>query len=140
MDATDQYFGTATPVTLNVEASFTADSVDRRGRSLWRVGVFASGNEDGSGPRVDEVYQTLDDRTSSQTKKGTPLELNAIDTNFEIGSVGCTPETSYVCVEFAKSDTPNPDFTLNFDSDLTSQLGNSLIKCKSQECYASKYQ
>ncbi|PIK42191.1 hypothetical protein BSL78_20956 [Apostichopus japonicus] len=138
MEAQDPNFGTATPVTMDVDVSFTQDSVDRKGENMWRVGVFASANEDGSGPRIDQVYQTLDEAGASTAKKGSNLELADVSTNFEIGTVGCTPESSYVCVEFAKVDNPDPDFTLGIESGLVSESGDSLIKCKPQKCYPSK--
>ncbi|KAJ8019767.1 hypothetical protein HOLleu_41489 [Holothuria leucospilota] len=137
IEAEDPVFGQTTPVTLDVDVRFDPESANKKGEGLWRVGLFGSANEDGSGARFSEISQTLTEDEASTPKKGIKLPIEGIEADFEIGSIGCIEEASYVCVEFAQGDNPDPPFTMTIE--YARQGGaelDSMILCKPQECSA----
>ncbi|XP_072044610.1 uncharacterized protein [Amphiura filiformis] len=93
-------------VNLNVKISDRGQGVE--GTGLWKVGMWVSANDDGSGERVGYKEQVL-----SNTIRRPPLfgGFEAIFPDIEYALDGtnatCTQMT-YLCVEFGKGDAPVP--------------------------------
>lgn len=105
MNAPNPIPGQPTPVDIDIEALFTPTSRSLEGDGLWRLAMFGSDNPRGSGPRIGEQTQVMDEIQASTTfTPGQPLDVDGITTNFDIGSVGCTDELTHVCVEFTRGD------------------------------------
>lgn len=96
------------------------------GSSLWRVGLYLSGERDGGGVRHQYVRQILDDyETSRELTVSSPLIFDLI-TNFNMEGVGCG-DKRYVCLEFAKGDRPRPNFNLPI-------VNNHFVECHLYRC------
>lgn len=97
-----------------------------RGRGLWRVGVFGSRNQDGSGQRRNEVPDILSDSAASTPLiPGRDLVLPA-NYDLNLQGIGTGEDFPYFCMEFAKGDSPNPDFELPI-------TGGSIVSCSSMQ-------
>ncbi|XP_072173532.1 uncharacterized protein [Diadema setosum] len=128
-DVGDAPFGQPSPLTLTADVNFDPESPDVNGLGLWELGVFAAREPDGSGPRRDEIRQTLDPFNEAKPlEEGGPLEFDGIKTNFPIDELGCD-DYRYLCVEFRKGQRPSPDFKFE-----TATEGDTIISCKEQEC------
>ncbi|XP_071822533.1 uncharacterized protein [Apostichopus japonicus] len=125
-----------TDVTLNVTVNLREDTRDISGARLWRLGLFGSMSQNGTGQKFDEVYQVLSDEGMSKPViNQMPVEFGTFTTQFEIGTIGCVEGLDYVCIELTKNADPEPDYVMlierngGFDA-------KSLVSCKPQECSA----
>ncbi|KAJ8019980.1 hypothetical protein HOLleu_41785 [Holothuria leucospilota] len=124
--------GRATPISLNVSLPFKNTSTPFEGEGLWRVGIFGSNSPTGKQKRFKEVRQILSlNETNLPSRRNVPFVANDIITNFDTGSIGCHKDISYICVEFARGDSPTPGYNFVTDDD-----EDSVISCKEQECIA----
>lgn len=127
-----------TAVTLDVDMTLREDTRDISGDRLWRLGLFGSTSQNGTGPKYDEVYQVLTEEAMSKSViDGRPVEFGTMDTQFEIGTIGCVEGLDYVCIELAKNTDPEPDYVMLIEEN-GSFDAKSLVSCKEQECFASK--
>nr|XP_054751416.1 collagen alpha-1(I) chain-like [Lytechinus pictus] len=126
----DAPFGQPSPLTIDADVLFDPESPDVAGDGLWQLGVFAANDPTGSGPRRHEVTQTLDPFNQAMPlEEGGPLEFGGIDVpNFPIDDLGCD-EYRWLCIEFKKGVSPNPDFGFT-----TEEGEDSIIKCVEQPC------
>ena len=95
------------PVTLDVSITFLPSSAPISGTGLWRLATYGSKNPNGDGEQIERLEQVL-----SADQQALPL-TNRIDftSQTEIDTdIGCG-EFGYLCFEFAKGASPNPDFT-----------------------------
>lgn len=139
LEAPNPIPGVPTDITIDASALFTPTSRNLEGDDLWRLSIFGSDNGRGSGPRVNENRQILDqDQASTTFTPGEPVDIDGITTEFDVGSVGCTDELTHVCVEFTRGDDPNPEYSFRTVDPL---LGTeeSIISCKELPCGASKF-
>lgn len=128
-DIGDAPFGQPSPLTIDANVLFDPDSPDVAGDGLWQLGVFAAKMPDGTGPRRDEVTQTLDPYNQAlPLEEGGPLDFGSIDVPFPIDELGCD-EYRWLCIEFKRGEAPNPDFGFTTESG-----EDSLISCKEQKC------
>lgn len=115
-------------IDMSVDSLETASGID--GRRMWRVGIFASKRRDGTGPRQSTNYQILN---TFQARKplvaGQRLNIDTIATRFDLDEINCDSGYRYLCLEFAKSMRPLPDFEFT-----TTTGGNTIIRCKEHEC------
>lgn len=104
------------------------------------MGLYGSRTLDGLGDRYGYVPQTLSwPQQGTTLDEGVPLELMDVETDFEIGTVGCN-DFGYLCVEFTGGDDPAPNYFFRKEGATdNSRASNTLIKCKEQECLSSKY-
>lgn len=124
--------GCARKVNVDIWVNFTENTRDLKGEGLWRLGIFGSSNADGFGSRYGEVRQAINEvQATTRLTDARPIMINEIMTDFELGSIGCISEFPYYCVEFAKGDSPNPDYTF-----VTESGDSSLIGCEARECKA----
>ena len=122
-------FGQPSPLSLTADVNFDPESPDVNGQRLWQLGVFAARNADGSGPRRDEITQTLDPFNQAKPLElGGPLEFDNIVTNFPIDDLGCD-DYRYVCVEFKKGSNPAPNFKFE-----TQGPGDTIVSCQEHAC------
>lgn len=131
--------GQPTSVSIDNNVAFRAGNPTLSGMGLWRMGVFGSRNMQGSGDKFGYVAQTLSRPQQSTTlEENDALEVMDAVTDFEIGSIGCN-DYGYVCVEFTGGDAPSPTYFFRVAGAIDStRAANTLVKCKEQECLASK--
>lgn len=122
---------------ITAEVNFRETSRDVAGTNLWRLGMFGSKYDDGSGEKFNYVPQTLDAvEGSMSTVQASDLIFTEATAEFDIAAVGCN-EFRYVCMEFAKGPAPTPDFTLNVvEEEITDKDVKTL--CKRIRCMAGK--
>ncbi|XP_030828655.1 uncharacterized protein LOC575485 isoform X2 [Strongylocentrotus purpuratus] len=122
---------------VNIDASvfFREDNPTLSGNGLWTMGLYGSRTPDGLGDKYGYVPQTLSwPQQGTTLDEGVPLELMDVETDFEIGSVGCN-EFGYVCVEFTGGDNPSPNYFFRKEGATdNSRASNTITKCKEQEC------
>ncbi|XP_030855714.1 alpha-2 collagen isoform X1 [Strongylocentrotus purpuratus] len=118
-------------VRFNVDVSTLPESGGADGDGLWRIGVFGAQNPQGTGPRLDYKRQILTRGQSSTPAEGEgmPLELNALETEFDLSQIGCDSEYRWLCLEFAKGLRASPDFEFEINGG-----GDVIISCKEQPC------
>ncbi|XP_022088426.1 collagen alpha-1(II) chain-like [Acanthaster planci] len=122
--------GRPTPVRFDVDVEPRPSAGSISGENLWRVGLFGSTRPDGRGPRIGPQRQILTrdlssrDLTASQT-----LQLDDINAEFDLTSIGCETEYQYLCLEFAKGLRAEPDFKFQ-----AANGGEVITKCKDQDC------
>lgn len=122
------------PSPLTIDATiFTTDSRQLSGSGLWRLGLYGSGNNNGTGPRLNYTEQVLDARAASTSlPSGYPLSLRSVQTEFDIGSLGCS-EFTHICAEFTQGENPSPEFKFEIS------WGRDVItECIEVECAAGK--
>lgn len=122
-------------VRFNVDVSTLPESGGADGDGLWRIGVFGAQNPQGTGPRLDYKRQILTRGQSSTPAEGEgmPLELNALETEFDLSQIGCDSEYRWLCLEFAKGLRASPDFEFEINGG-----GDVIISCKEQPCRRRK--
>ncbi|XP_030828654.1 uncharacterized protein LOC575485 isoform X1 [Strongylocentrotus purpuratus] len=125
---------------VNIDASvfFREDNPTLSGNGLWTMGLYGSRTPDGLGDKYGYVPQTLSwPQQGTTLDEGVPLELMDVETDFEIGSVGCN-EFGYVCVEFTGGDNPSPNYFFRKEGATdNSRASNTITKCKEQECLSN---
>ena len=120
---------------LNVRVNSLDGGAQVSGNRLWRVGIFGSKNEDGTGARLGYRGQILDRQTASVSlTPGSYLEMTDIPTRFDFTKLGCELDFQFFCVEFGKGYRAEPDFNLRVENRRVS----SLIECKEVECKKGK--
>ena len=132
--------GQETGVSIDSYITFEDDNREVAGTGLWRKGLFGSRNPDGSGERFNYHPQILDapQQALILAENSGMLEVFESTTPFQIGTVGCN-DFGYVCVEFTGGDDPDPLYYFRVvGSTNRYPEENTLVKCKEQECLASK--
>ncbi|XP_063953209.1 uncharacterized protein LOC129257173 isoform X2 [Lytechinus pictus] len=124
-----------TAVNLDATVFFREDNPLLSGDGLWRMGLYGSRTADGSGDRYGYKPQTLSwPQQGTTLEEGVPLGMPDVETDFEIGTVGCN-DFGYVCVEFTGGDNPNPNYFFRKEGATdNSPAQNTLTRCKEQEC------
>ncbi|XP_072174093.1 uncharacterized protein [Diadema setosum] len=132
--------GQATGVSLDSTVFFRENNPELTGSGLWRMGMYGSRNADGSGERFGYVPQALSAAEAGTTLgANSPLEFMNVETDFEIGSIGCN-DFGYVCLEFTGGDDPQPSYFFRVDGAVDgSKEANTLTRCREQECLANVY-
>lgn len=126
--------GMENELSITATALFTDTSPAKSGLNLWRLGLFGSGNADGSGTRFNYNEQTLNDvEVSKSLAAGGPLEFTEATAMFDVAAIGCGPYT-YACMEFAKNEDASPDFFFSVIPE-----GDVITLCQESPCRASKY-
>ena len=121
--------GQPATLSLNVAIPTTEESRDVDGLGLWRLGLFGSRQADGGGQRLGNVDQILNSyHQANGLSGGNPLQLRDITTRFDLSQIGCT-DYQYLCVEFDKGQSAQPDFAYR-----VSTGENTLVSCKPQPC------
>ncbi len=116
-------------LSLDVAIPTTEKSRDVDGLGLWRLGLFGSRQADGGGQRMGNVNQILNPyHQANGLSGGSPLQLRDITTRFDLSQIGCT-DYQYLCVEFDKGQSAQPDFAYK-----VSTGENTLVSCKPQPC------
>lgn len=126
--------GIENPISISGEVTFTDESSQVFGDYLWRLGLFGSQFEDGSGERFNYVSQVLDDTEGSYDLISQKLTFTNGAAMFDVAAIGCT-EFVYGCMEFTKSLNASTDFQFSI---LPS--GDVLTLCKESPCLASECQ
>ena len=122
-------YGELASVDFDVTVSTTEDSRNVNGLGLWRVGVFASTQADGSGRREAENTQILDAYNQGQAlTPPTPLNFDVNGIRFNMNPLGCE-SYRYLCVEFTRGVRADPDFAFQ-----TIDGGDNLVSCKEVQC------
>lgn len=111
------------------------------GTDLWRLGIYGSPNEDGSGPRLGHQSQLLNSSQAAMPLNASPsIDLHfAVPLEFDVGQLGCT-DYEYLCLEFAKGDNASPDFNFRSGSGKAVFTGCRLIPCDIAGKDMSKHQ
>ena len=122
------------PSQLTIDATvFTSDSRQLSGTGLWRMGIYASQNRNGTGPRLHYTEQVLDPRAASTSlSSGSLLFLRSVQTEFDISTLGCL-EFTHLCAEFTQGDNPSPEFKFEVAGG-----GNVITECIEVECSAGE--
>ncbi|PIK60695.1 alpha-2 collagen [Apostichopus japonicus] len=123
--------GIENPISISGEVTFTDESSQVFGDYLWRLGLFGSQFEDGSGERFNYVSQVLDDTEGSYDLISQKLTFTNGAAMFDVAAIGCT-EFVYGCMEFTKSLNASTDFQFSI---LPS--GDVLTLCKESPCLAN---
>ena len=138
-EATNVVPGEQTPFCIQASVSMADGTRELSGDGLWRLGLFGSRSPDGIGERHDFIHQTLnDDKASQMIESGKNLDLADINTQFDAGALGCT-DFKYVCVEFAKGDNAEPDFSFTVANKRSEYAEEKIVSCKPAPCEASKF-
>ena len=132
--------GKETPMTVEMSLDTLRGSRSLEGEGLWRMGLFGSGNRDGSGTRSVYKEQILNEANmaTGMAGNGASMSIKPIETDFDIGTVGCVEGIDYLCAEFTKGSMPDPDFKFDIVGRRPEE-GNTFTSCKRQECLASEY-
>ncbi|PIK42192.1 hypothetical protein BSL78_20957 [Apostichopus japonicus] len=134
------------PVPLTINAAIEVDPVSRglSGNGLYEMSVFVAGEPDGSNRQTPSFDQVLTPgQMATRLPEGGPLVINNIKTPpLVVEKLGCA-EFKYLCVEFRKGDSANPDYTAEFtqseveigsaDDDVIF-TGDSLVHCREEKC------
>lgn len=133
-NADDSIPGRETPISITTNLLPFPNSRDITGNDLWEMGLYGSKNPDGSGEKFNYEDQILSPEQAGTPLDGdTPFFLDNIDTNFDVGSVGCT-DFRYLCVDFKKGRNPSTDFTFQIGD----TAENTITSCKRMACDSSK--
>lgn len=119
------------PVPVTIDATIDMEPYSRgvSGACLWKVNMFGSRNNDGSGARQPLSSQILDSYEAAiPLSPGGPLYFENLQADFDVSQLGCG-EIGYLCLEFTQCDTPNPDFSFE-----ASDGGESIVKCQAENC------
>ncbi|XP_038058584.1 uncharacterized protein LOC119729863 [Patiria miniata] len=129
-DVGEMRYGIPTPMTIDATVGTASDSRSLSGSGLWRMDLFGSSDLEGTGQRKPVVTQILDagDQAIPLGSPGNPIQFNGVDARFPIEEVGCA-DLPYLCLEFKKGDSPNPQYTFG-----TEDGGDSLVKCRKEKC------
>ena len=129
--------GQANPLFINAVAHFTSTSSSVSGNRLWRLGIFGSKNEEGTGERFNYVRQTLPAADANMPLvDGNDIKYADAMAEFDIAAIGCNG-FNYACMELTKGDKPSPDFT---HSVLDDEDGDDILTlCEMATCRAGKY-
>ena len=125
--------GIENPLNVTAVVNFVDGSRDVVGENLWRFGMFGSRERDGSGEKFNYNRQTLNEfEASYPLRNSQDLRFQFARASFDIAAIGCT-DFQYVCGEFTKADSPNPDFTFS-----VYPSGDTQVLCKRYSCRAGK--
>lgn len=129
--------GQANPLFINAVAHFTSSSSSVSGTGLWRLGIFGSKNELGTGERFNYVQQTLPAHDANMPLvDGNDIKYADAMAEFDIAAIGCNG-FNYACMELTKGNDPSPDFT---HSVLDDEDGDDILTlCEMATCRAGKY-
>ncbi len=118
----------------NTTVHFASNSPDVSGNGLWKVSIYGSMHNNGTGQRFQPIEQVLDTDQQSQPLSGAnDLFFLESPGELDIHSIGCS-EYQYVCVDFAKGDTPST----NFDLETTQPLSYKYTLCIQRPCEQGK--
>ena len=117
-------------VTLDITVGTSENSRNLdAGQNLWRVGMYGSQNEQGTGEKRGFVTQVLDPSNAGKALVGgSDLAFNAIEAGFPMDQLGCT-DFKFLCLEFTKGYGANPDYKFEVEGG-----GDRIVKCKPEEC------
>ncbi|XP_072035074.1 uncharacterized protein [Amphiura filiformis] len=127
---------------LDLLVGINQDGQNVKGDRLWRVGMWASANEDGSGIRVAEDRQVLTEEQES-ARLDRPLYFGAFndtitDVRYALDAISNEEcyNVSYICVEFSKGDDAQqyrskiPFIVVGVESvNNGTEVPSNLIKC-----------
>ena len=121
--------GQSATLSLDVSVSTTEKSRDVDGLGLWRLGLFGSRQADGGGQRLSNGNQILNPYHQARALSGgTPLRFRDVTARFNVDQIGCS-DYQYLCVEFDKAETAQPNFAYKVSSGEA-----TLVSCKPQPC------
>ena len=127
--------GQANPLFISAVAHFTSSSRSVSGTGLWRLGIFGSKNDKGTGDRFNYVRQTLKPVDADMPLvNGNDIKFAEAMAEFDIAAIGCNG-FNYACMELTKGEEASPDFT---QSVLNDDVDNILTLCEMTTCRAGK--
>ncbi|XP_072024307.1 uncharacterized protein [Amphiura filiformis] len=134
IEATGILPGKKDQFTLNVTAIFSEVSIDVRGTGLWKLSMYGSKNNDGTGEQFDRIDQLLSrSQQDMPLVNGEALDFVHMKGELEISAIGCDKAFRYLCLDFAKGDRPTPDFSfMSLQSD-GSKVTACYDRCPKQE-------
>ena len=122
-------------VPLSIDATAVVESDKNiEGRGLWSVNLFGSRSPTGDGEKVG-LKEMILSRAQEDLPliSGAGLQFDAMEAEFDVGSVGCTGEVDHLCLEYGRGVEPNPIFYFFTDSG-----ADTLITCKRIQCGAGE--
>ena len=123
--------GRASPVRITSTVTFVDDNASKlSGFGLWRMGIFGSMNEDGTGDRFGYISQVLNSTQAAAPISEDNLDLQVV-IDFLIADVGCN-SYRYTCIEFARGRQPFPMYRFRTDSALSNS--DTTVICGEQDC------
>ena len=104
--------GEPSDLTITVNATQHSLTETIRGKGLWKVGLYASADQDPLGPKERYQPQILskDQQAMALTPDG-PLNFLGMRVRFNTDGLGCG-QLNYICMEFTRGDSPKPEFQL----------------------------
>lgn len=85
------------------------------GEGLWKMGMYASNNERGSGQKLGYQEQILSEAMAAQSlEPPANLDFSAVDVNFDMRGITCD-NGRYLCAKLSKGDDPNPNYGFEAD-------------------------
>ena len=98
---------------LNATIRLSHASSNVSGTGLWKLSVYGSNNDDGSGDKFQPTDQLLSNSQQAlPAVSGQNLTFTDLQGRLDFNGFGCDNPVRYLCVEFSKGDSPNPDFNL----------------------------
>ena len=100
---------------MDISGMVGAGSTIVEGNGLWKVGMFASSSETGSGRKLGYQEQVLSEAMQATTlNPPANLEFAAVDANFDMRGISCE-DARYMCVKLSKNDDPDPNYIFKAD-------------------------
>ncbi|XP_033624155.1 uncharacterized protein LOC117287759 isoform X2 [Asterias rubens] len=121
--------GTRIELESLIMSNDTGESIS--GRNLWKMGIYGSRFEDGSGPRLGYVPQLLDEAQASTTFAAGKAIVMSVVAEFDVAAVGCS-RYQFLCLEFTKGDSPQPPFP--FTGNSGPEENSVFVACKQVPC------
>ena len=126
-------YGRPAEMSLDVTVGTSDDSRNVEGTGLWRMGMYGSTNEEGTGEKRAYVNQVLDPFGAGKSLEGgVDLAFNQLEAQFRIDELGCS-EYKFLCLEFAKGYGSDPNFAFRAEDG-----SDRITKCKPEECRGEK--
>ncbi|XP_072019390.1 uncharacterized protein [Amphiura filiformis] len=122
------------PVTVNANVKFSDSSSVFQGSGLWKLSMYGSKNNDGTGEQFQRYDQLLSTTQQAQTvTPGEDMNFNQANGDIDMTAIGCNMEYRYLCFDFTESDNSNPTFTFTSSQDDTSKITFCSDRCETLE-------
>ncbi|XP_072042842.1 uncharacterized protein [Amphiura filiformis] len=103
--------GKKDPVRIDATASFTDGSIDLSGSGLWRLAMYGSTNEEGTGEQFQRVENALSSSQQGLSLTGAQdITYNNAEGEIDVVAIGCN-EYKFICFDYMQGESPRPAYT-----------------------------
>ncbi|XP_071943757.1 cadherin-23-like [Antedon mediterranea] len=117
------------PFTFDLVVDSYPQGASIEGTNLWSVELFSSSDQSGiKNNAIDQVVQLTSGQSGTSLLAGSSVLLQNVMTSLDLSTLTCA-DIPYLCTRLSRSDSANPDFTLEgFPGDET------LTSCRPVSC------